>query len=200
MPGKHTIIHKIWGRDMKNFVLSILFLFLFISLSIAGSVGVMRYQSGSRVSVIGLDASGNASIVGNVGITGDLVVNETDLFVDESTGRVGVGTATPAGIFQVFGGTSVGIGTLTPATTLEVAGVIKGTQIAVGATAPAATLGLQIGPGTGTAGPTISNNSALIKGDFQVDETIYNPGIAGSGNYVCFNSTTKDFYRGSSCP
>jgi hypothetical protein len=37
--------------------------------------------------------------------------------------------------------------------------------------------------------------------DVQVDGTITNPGIAvTSGNYVCFNTTTKAFYVKSTCP
>ena len=39
-----------------------------------------------------------------------------------------------------------------------------------------------------------------VNGSINASGYVYVPGIPGSGNYVCYNSTDKSLYRGSTCP
>ena len=92
---------------------------------------------------------GNQTITGTLTVTGtstlatttiagDLTVNTSDLFVQKSTGRVGIGTVSPASELSVEGGISVGAGyTGTAAPTDGM--IIKG-NVGIGMASPGARL------------------------------------------------------------
>ncbi|MBF0331637.1 MAG: hypothetical protein HQL17_06840 [Candidatus Omnitrophica bacterium] len=83
-------------------------------------------------------------------------------------GNVGIGTTVPRGLLEVDA---------TPYTSPFI--VTTALNVGVGTVTPNALL--QVGAGTSTLGATLSSNSALIKGNLEVDGKIYGDGSALTG-------------------
>lgn len=73
------------------------------------SAGVQFFSnSGSQVADFGAGGGDNASFLGGVNITGNLLVNTNALSVNSITGNVGIGTTTPTSLLSVASSTASG--------------------------------------------------------------------------------------------
>jgi len=70
-----------------------------------GYIGIGTTNPGSKLEVAGQISADSGYIVNNLNVsTGDLIVGGSDLFVDNSAGRVGIGTASPQSLLHVYNG------------------------------------------------------------------------------------------------
>lgn len=188
---------------MRKLLIGIIASVAICSAAFAAKVAVMGDKNASGVDRLSVDTSG-AFVFAT-----DSSVKLPSTVTGYSGGKVSIGTtATPAGSLQVGAGTANAIigatGDAFVAGDLEVDGVIYAPPTAlvvIGTTSADSNVVFKVGSGAATAGPTLTAGSAVMKNTVQVDGTLYNPGITvTSGNYVCFNSTTKAFYVKSTCP
>lgn len=98
----------------------------------------------------------------------------TRVYLTTSTDNVGIGTSTPAGKLQVFGGTTMGIGTTSPQTTLEVIGTAKATNIAINTTTPSGKVDIR---NSGSEALFLLGSSSSAAGDYMVVTSAGNIGI-----------------------
>jgi predicted acyltransferase (DUF342 family) len=80
-----------WMRVVGN-------LFVDGDLNISGNLNVSK-----NLNVVGnIDVGGNVSIREKLNISGDLIVNNSNLYVDVTSGRVGIGTTVPAEKLEIL--------------------------------------------------------------------------------------------------
>ena len=99
---------------MKTKLLSLLFI-VFLCLPVSANIRSFYGQNGSLsgdLDVAGdVQVTGNAYITGTANISAGLIVDTDTLTVDQSTNRVGIGTATPEGLLNIADSTA---GVVTP--------------------------------------------------------------------------------------
>lgn len=151
------------------------------------SAGVQFFSnSGSQVADFGAGGGDNASFLGGVNITGNLLVNTNALSVNSITGNVGIGTSTPTSLLSVASSTASGTSRLfSIGASSEIFTVLANGNVGVGTAVPGQSLtvsgarGLPVTTGTTQNGMLRITPSASDGGTVTLDMGI---GITGVNN------------------